>query len=90
MRANTACPPGGVGSRAVHERVDRDERGFTDRLQRDWHAATRGAFDDQLMFLTASELLDPLFRDGSLKSPQCSVPAELHVVHSPDCPAITW
>jgi prepilin-type N-terminal cleavage/methylation domain-containing protein len=36
-------------------------------------AATGGAFDDQLMFLTAADLLDPLFRDGSLKPPQTAV-----------------
>jgi prepilin-type N-terminal cleavage/methylation domain-containing protein len=40
-------------------------------------AATGGPFDDQLMFLTASDLLDPLFRDGSLKSPQAMVHEQL-------------
>lgn len=32
-------------------------------------AATGGAFDDQVMFLTANDLLEPLFRDGSLRAP---------------------
>lgn len=36
-------------------------------------AATGGAFDDQVMFLTASDLLDPLFRDGSLRAPSATV-----------------
>jgi len=36
-------------------------------------AATGGAFDDQVLFLTAADLLDPLFRDGTLKSPQAAV-----------------
>jgi len=36
-------------------------------------AATGGAFDDQVMFLTANDLLDPLFRDGSLKTPAAAV-----------------
>jgi prepilin-type N-terminal cleavage/methylation domain-containing protein len=36
-------------------------------------AATGGAFDDQVLFLAASDLLDPLFRDGTLKSPQAAV-----------------
>jgi prepilin-type N-terminal cleavage/methylation domain-containing protein len=35
--------------------------------------ATGGAFDDQVMYLTASDLLDPLFRDGSLRAPQAAV-----------------
>jgi prepilin-type N-terminal cleavage/methylation domain-containing protein len=30
-------------------------------------AATGGAFDDQVMFLTAADLLDPLIRDGTIK-----------------------
>jgi prepilin-type N-terminal cleavage/methylation domain-containing protein len=30
-------------------------------------AATGGPFDDQVMFITAANLLDPLFRDGTLK-----------------------
>jgi len=36
-------------------------------------AATGGAFDDQVLFLTAADLLDPLFRDGTLRSPQAAV-----------------
>ena len=32
-------------------------------------AATGGAFDDRVMFLTADDLLGPLFKDGSLKTP---------------------
>jgi prepilin-type N-terminal cleavage/methylation domain-containing protein len=35
-------------------------------------AATGGAFDDQVMFLTANDLLEPLFRDGSLRAPASS------------------
>jgi prepilin-type N-terminal cleavage/methylation domain-containing protein len=40
-------------------------------------AATGGPFDDQVAFLTPSDLLDPLFRDGSLKSPQSMVQEQL-------------
>jgi hypothetical protein len=36
-------------------------------------AAIGGAFDDQVMPLAAADLLDPLFRDGSLRSPQAAV-----------------
>lgn len=36
-------------------------------------AAVGGAFDDQMMFLTASDLLEPLFRDGSLRAPVSAV-----------------
>lgn len=36
-------------------------------------AATGGAFDDQVMYLGAADLLDPLFRDGTLRSPQAAV-----------------
>ncbi len=36
-------------------------------------AATGGAFDDQVMFLSASDLFDPLYRDGSLKAPAAAV-----------------
>ena len=43
-------------------------------------AATGGPFDDQLMFLTASDLLDPLFRDGSLKSPQAAANEQLQKI----------
>lgn len=32
-------------------------------------AATGGAFDDQVLFLTANDLLEPLFRDGTLRAP---------------------
>ncbi|HXZ52453.1 MAG TPA: type II secretion system protein [Burkholderiales bacterium] len=32
-------------------------------------SATGGAFDDRLMFLKAEDLLNPLFKDGSLKPP---------------------
>lgn len=32
-------------------------------------AATGGPFDDQLLFLSANDLLEPLFRDGSLRAP---------------------
>jgi len=32
-------------------------------------AATGGAFDDQVMLLTANDLLEPLFRDGTLRAP---------------------
>jgi prepilin-type N-terminal cleavage/methylation domain-containing protein len=32
-------------------------------------AAAGGAFDDQVMSLTANDLLEPLFRDGSLRAP---------------------
>jgi prepilin-type N-terminal cleavage/methylation domain-containing protein len=38
-------------------------------------AASGGAFDDQVMFLTAADLLDPMFRDGTMK------PASPHTVH---------
>jgi len=43
-------------------------------------AATGGPFDDQVAFLTASDLLDPLFRDGSLKSPQATVNEQLQKI----------
>lgn len=32
-------------------------------------AATGGPFDDQVLFLSANDLLEPLFRDGSLRAP---------------------
>jgi prepilin-type N-terminal cleavage/methylation domain-containing protein len=32
-------------------------------------AATGGPFDDQVLILTANDLLEPLFRDGSLRAP---------------------
>jgi len=32
-------------------------------------AATGGPFDDQLVFLSSNDLLEPLFRDGSLRAP---------------------
>jgi prepilin-type N-terminal cleavage/methylation domain-containing protein len=32
-------------------------------------AATGGPFDDQVLILTASDLLEPLFREGSLRAP---------------------
>ena len=32
-------------------------------------AASGGAFDDQVLVLTANDLLEPLFRDGTLKAP---------------------
>jgi prepilin-type N-terminal cleavage/methylation domain-containing protein len=35
-------------------------------------AATGGAFDDQVMFLTANDLLEPLFRDGTMRAPSAA------------------
>ena len=43
-------------------------------------AATGGPFDDHVAFLRASDLLDPLFRDGSLKSPQATVNEQLQKI----------
>jgi prepilin-type N-terminal cleavage/methylation domain-containing protein len=36
-------------------------------------AATGGPFDDQVLILTANDLLEPLFRDGSLRAPAAVV-----------------
>jgi prepilin-type N-terminal cleavage/methylation domain-containing protein len=36
-------------------------------------AATGGPFDDQVLILTAGDLLEPLFRDGSLRAPAAVV-----------------
>jgi prepilin-type N-terminal cleavage/methylation domain-containing protein len=36
-------------------------------------AATGGPFDDQVLILAASDLLEPLFRDGSLRAPAAVV-----------------
>ena len=36
-------------------------------------AATGGAFDDRVMFLTADDLLGPLFKDGSVKPPAARI-----------------
>ena len=36
-------------------------------------AAAGGAFDDHVLILTANDLLDPLFRDGSLRAPAAIV-----------------
>jgi hypothetical protein len=36
-------------------------------------AATGGPFDDQVLFLTANDLLEPLFRDGTVRAPAATV-----------------
>lgn len=48
--------------------TDGDTTYFRRELTAD-DAATGGAFDDQVLFLSANDLLEPLFRDGSLRAP---------------------
>jgi prepilin-type N-terminal cleavage/methylation domain-containing protein len=48
--------------------TDGDTTYFRRELTAD-DAATGGPFDDQVLFLSANDLLEPLFRDGSLRAP---------------------
>ncbi len=45
-------------------------------------AATGGAIDDIVLYITADELLRPLFKDGSLLSPAAHVNAEMQKIKS--------
>jgi prepilin-type N-terminal cleavage/methylation domain-containing protein len=64
------------GTRTTLPAVGTDEENNTDgdttyfrrELTAD-DAATGGPFDDQVLFLSANDLLEPLFRDGSLRAP---------------------
>jgi prepilin-type N-terminal cleavage/methylation domain-containing protein len=50
------------------DNTDGDTTYFRRELTAD-DAATGGPFDDQVLFLSANDLLEPLFRDGSLRAP---------------------